>query len=93
MLSFGVTTVEGKSGYGLDFDTEIKQLETMKKLEKVHPIDIVTTFLGAHAVPKEYKENEDAFIDYVIDEVMPTVVEKDIAEFCDIFCAKKRIFS
>lgn len=92
MLSFGVTTVEGKSGYGLDFDTEIKQLETMKKLEKVHPIDIVSTFLGAHAVPKEYKGNEDAFIDYVIDEVMPTVVEKDLAEFCDIFC-EKSVFS
>ena len=92
MLSFGVTTVEGKSGYGLDFDTEIKQLETMKKLGKVHPIDIVSTFLGAHAVPKEYKGNEDAFIDYVIDEVMPTVVEKDLAEFCDIFC-EKSVFS
>ncbi|MBN4062631.1 MAG: imidazolonepropionase [Alkaliphilus sp.] len=92
MLSFGVTTVEGKSGYGLDFDTEIKQLETMKKLGKVHPIDIVSTFLGAHAVPKEYKGNEDAFIDYVIDEVMPTVVEKELAEFCDIFC-EKSVFS
>ncbi|MGV8145543.1 MAG: imidazolonepropionase [Alkaliphilus sp.] len=92
MLSFGVTTVEGKSGYGLDFDTEIKQLETMKKLEKAHPIDIVSTFLGAHAVPKEYKGNEDAFIDYVIDEVMPTVVEKNLAEFCDIFC-EKSVFS
>ncbi|MCD5415399.1 MAG: imidazolonepropionase [Clostridiales bacterium] len=92
MLSFGVTTVEGKSGYGLDLVTEIKQLKTMKKLDKVHPIDIVSTFLGAHAVPKEYKGNEDAFIDYVIEEVLPIVVKEDLAEFCDIFC-EKGVFS
>ncbi|MFZ5966977.1 MAG: imidazolonepropionase [Bacillota bacterium] len=93
MLSFGVTTVEGKSGYGLDYDTEIKQLEVMKELDQTHPIDIVKTFLGAHAVPKEYKGGrEDEFIDFIIDKVLPTVVEKNLAEFCDIFC-EKNVFS
>ncbi|MCT4619710.1 MAG: imidazolonepropionase [Marinisporobacter sp.] len=92
MLSFGVTTVEGKSGYGLDFDTEIKQLEVMEELEKNHPMDIVKTYLGAHAVPKEYKGNEDAFIDDIIENVLPVVVERNLAEFCDVFC-EKNVFS
>jgi len=85
MVMFGVTTVEGKSGYGLDRETEIKQLEAMKALQDMHSIDIVTTFLGAHAVPKDYKGKEDDFITMMIDEVMPEVVEKGLAEFCDIF--------
>lgn len=88
MLAFGVTTVEGKSGYGLDFDTEIKQLEVMEELDKDHPVDIVRTFLGAHAVPKDYKGREGEYIDYIIKEVMPVVKEKGLAEFCDIFCEK-----
>lgn len=92
MLSFGVTTVEGKSGYGLDFETEIKQLEVMEELDKIHPLDIVKTFLGAHAVPKEYKGKEDEFIDFIIEEVFPVVKERNLAEFCDIFC-EKNVFS
>ncbi|WDV45656.1 imidazolonepropionase [Clostridiaceae bacterium M8S5] len=92
MLSFGVTSVEGKSGYGLDFDTEIKQLEVMEELNKIHPMDIYTTFLGAHAVPKNYKGRTDEFIDYIIEEVMPVVAEKKLAEFCDVFC-EKNVFS
>lgn len=92
MLSFGVTTVEGKSGYGLDFDTEIKQLEVMDELDKDHPLDIVKTFLGAHAVPKEYSGRTDEFVDYMVDEVMPEVANKKLAEFCDIFC-EKNVFS
>lgn len=92
MLSFGITTVEGKSGYGLDRDTEIKQLEVMQELNQIHAIDIVSTFLGAHAVPAEYKGREDAFIDYMANIVMPRVVERDLAEFCDIFC-EKNVFS
>ncbi|MCP4114968.1 MAG: imidazolonepropionase [Desulfobacteraceae bacterium] len=85
MLSFGVTTVEGKSGYGLDHDTEIKQLEVMKRLDAVHPIDIVPTFLGAHAVPPEFKGKKDEFIDFVI-QMLPEVVDGKLAEFCDVFC-------
>ena len=63
MLSFGVTTAEGKSGYGLDSDTEIRQLEAMARLDQIHYLDVVPTFLGAHAVPLEYKDKPDAFID------------------------------
>lgn len=92
MTSFGVTTVEGKSGYGLDLETEIKQLEVMKELNKLHSLDIVTTFLGPHARPSEYKENPDAFIDFMIDEVLPIVDERGLAEFADIFC-EQNVFS
>lgn len=92
MLSFGVTTVEGKSGYGLDRDTEIRQLEAMEALDREHPLDIARTFLGAHAVLKEYKGREDVFIDFLIQEVMPEVRERNLAEFCDIFC-EKDVFS
>jgi len=92
MLSFGVTTVEGKSGYGLDLKTEIKQLEVMKELNRHHPIDVVSTFLGAHALPEEYKGRADAFIDHIIDNVLPVVIDNNLAEFCDIFC-EKNVFS
>ena len=92
MLSFGVTTVEGKSGYGLDRRTEIKQLEVMAYLDQIHYVDVVPTFLGAHAVPEEYKGKEDAFIDFMVNEVMPEVAERRLAEFCDIFC-EKTVFS
>ena len=92
MLSFGVTTAEGKSGYGLDRETEIKQLEVMAHLDKIHYIDVVPTFLGAHAVPEEYKDKEDAFIDFMANEVIPEVADSGLAEFCDIFC-EKNVFS
>jgi imidazolonepropionase len=92
MLSLGVTTVEGKSGYGLDRETELKQLEVMADLDNGHPIDIVRTFLGAHAVTTDYKGREDRYIDYLIDCVMPEVAERKLAEFCDIFC-EKDVFS
>jgi len=88
MLAMGVTTVEGKSGYGMDKATEMKQLEVMKALNEEHPMDIVSTFMGAHATPKEYKGREDAFLDYLIHEVMPVVKKQDLAECCDIFCEK-----
>ena len=91
-LSFGVTTVEGKSGYGLDHDTEIKQLEVMADLDKLHYVDVVPTFLGAHAVPKDYQGREDDFIDFIMQDVMPEVAERKLAEFCDIFC-EKSVFS
>ncbi|MCT4544355.1 MAG: imidazolonepropionase [Vallitalea sp.] len=92
MLSFGVTTVEGKSGYGLDYLTEIKQLEVMKKLNIRHDIDVIPTFLGAHAVPKEYKGKEDKYIDFIIENVLPHVVDGELAEFCDVFC-EENVFS
>jgi len=92
MLSFGVTTVEGKSGYGLDEETEIKQLEVMGVLNQTHPVDIVSTFLGAHAVPTSYKGKEDEYIQFLIEQVLPKVVEGKLAEFCDVFC-EKNVFS
>jgi imidazolonepropionase len=88
ILDMGVTTVEGKSGYGLDCETEIRQLQAMKELNEMHPLDIVPTFLGPHSVLPEYKGKEDEFIDFMIDDVLPKVVEENLAEFADIFCEK-----
>ena len=70
-LAHGVTTVEGKSGYGMDLETELKQLRVMKKIQEKHPIDLVPTFMGAHAVPNEYKGREDDFVDHLINEMLP----------------------
>jgi imidazolonepropionase len=92
MLAFGVTTVEGKSGYGLDYATELKQLVVMAELDAAHPVDIVRTFLGAHAVPQNYRGNEEGFIEYLIREVLPVVAKEKLAEFCDVFC-EKGVFS
>lgn len=86
MLAFGVTTVEGKSGYGLDLDTELKQLSVMKELDQEHPLDIVATFMGAHSVPAEYKGDPDGYLDFIIETVLPQVARENLAEFCDVFC-------
>lgn len=87
MLGYGVTTVEAKSGYGLDdFETEIKQMEVAKKLDEDHPIDVVSTFMGAHAIPPTYKDNIRGFIDLLIKEMIPYVKEKNLAGFIDVFC-------
>lgn len=92
MLEFGVTTVEEKSGYGLELETEVKQLQVAHKLDKDHPVDLVHTFLGAHAVPVEYKSNSEAYIKLLVEEIMPKVKELDLAEFCDVFC-EEGVFS
>lgn len=92
MLEFGVTTVEEKSGYGLEFETEVKQLQVAHKLDKDHPVDLVHTFLGAHAVPVEYKSNSEAYIKLLVEEIMPKVKELGLAEFCDVFC-EEGVFS
>ncbi|MDX1771334.1 MAG: amidohydrolase family protein, partial [Planococcaceae bacterium] len=70
-LAHGVTTVEGKSGYGLDLETEIKQLRVMKRLNETHPIDLIPTFMGGHAVPREYKGREDEYIDVLVNDMLP----------------------
>ena len=85
-LQHGVTTVEAKSGYGLNWETEEKQLLVAKKLHETHAVDVVSTFMGAHAVPKSYKGNEDAFVDLIIQEMLPKVAEQQLAEFNDVFC-------
>lgn len=91
MLCFGVTTVESKSGYGLTLEEEIKQLEVNKELDDKHPIDIISTFMGAHAIPEEYKNNSKEYIEEII-RMLPIIKEKNLAEFCDIFC-EDEIFS
>lgn len=85
-LAHGVTTVEGKSGYGLDVETELKQLRVMKQLNESHPIDLVPTFMGGHAVPKEYKGREEEYIEVLIHTMLPKVAEEELAKFNDVFC-------
>jgi len=87
-LLHGVTTVEAKSGYGLTLEDELKQLEVAQQLHEAHPVDIVRTFMGAHAVPKEYKEDPDRFVDLVIEEMIPEVARRGLAEFNDVFCER-----
>ena len=89
MLGHGVTTIEAKSGYGLDLATEIRLLEVAYELGKAGPIEIVPTFLGAHAVPPEFRARPDgteAYVRHVIDEQLPAVVAHGRARFCDVFC-------
>lgn len=88
MVDMGVTTVEAKSGYGLDTETEVKMLDAINELaaDPETPLDIVATFLGAHAVPKEYKGRTAEYVDLIISEMLPAVKGK--AEFCDIFTEK-----
>ncbi len=86
MLSLGVTTVEAKSGYGLDLENELKQLRVIRRLSEEHPLDVAATFLGAHAVPTEYKADRQAYIRLLCEEVIPAVAKEGLAEFCDVFC-------
>ena len=92
MMDMGVTTVEGKSGYGLDLATELIQLRVMKELNDEHPLDVVSTFLGAHAVPPEFAGRTDAYVDYIIEGVLPHVRAEHSVTFCDVFC-EQGVFS
>lgn len=85
-MKFGTTTLEIKSGYGLNTENELKMLSTIDLIGKTTPLDIVPTFLGAHAIPPNYKDNPDSFISLVIDEMLPAVKAQGIAKHCDIFC-------
>ncbi|ABV39051.1 Imidazolonepropionase [Shewanella sediminis HAW-EB3] len=82
----GVTTVEIKSGYGLETETELKLLRVARELGKHHHVDVKTTFLGAHAIPPEYKDNAETYVDLVIDEMLPAVIEENLADAADVFC-------
>ncbi|MDR7071248.1 imidazolonepropionase [Fictibacillus barbaricus] len=84
-LTYGVTTMEAKSGYGLDKETEMKQLRVAKKLNENHPIDLVSTFLGAHAIPEKYKGRPDAFLEEMLS-MLKEISKEGLAEFVDIFC-------
>jgi len=88
MLEHGTTTVEAKSGYGLTIKDEVKCLHVLKRLNEIHPVDIVSTFLGAHAVPSEYRGQADRYVELVTDKMIPEVASQKLAEFCDVFCEK-----
>lgn len=88
MAKQGFTTVEGKSGYGLDHDTELKMLRAMKRMDEELPLTVKRTFLGAHAVPPEYSGRSGDYIDFLIEKVLPEAAAGDLAEFCDVFCEK-----
>ncbi|MFA6940925.1 MAG: imidazolonepropionase [Clostridiaceae bacterium] len=85
MLLHGTTTIESKSGYGLNFKDEVKILEVNRMLSSKHPIDVVSTYLGAHAVPLEFKDDREGYINLMINKVIPYVAEKKLAEFIDCF--------
>lgn len=86
MLLTGTTTVEAKSGYGLNLDDETKQLEALRDAAALHPVEIVPTFMGAHDIPPEYRDRRDEYVRLLIDSLMPEVRQRGLAEFFDIFC-------
>jgi imidazolonepropionase len=92
MLEHGTTTVEAKSGYGLTTKDELKILDAIRRTNQLHTVDVVPTFLGAHAVPLEYKGNTHGYVNLIIEEMLPRVTEKALAEFCDVFC-ERNVFS
>lgn len=87
-LSLGVTTQEGKSGYGLDLDTELRQLEAMRVLSGRHPVEIVPTYMGPHSIPPEFAGKPSDYVDFCIETVLPEVVRRKLARFADVFCEK-----
>lgn len=88
VISFGTGAIEIKSGYGLTFDSEIKMLRVIQKLKENYPITIKSTFLGAHAIPQEFKSNRDGYINLIIDKMLPVVADENLADYCDVFCDK-----
>ena len=86
LLAEGVTTIEIKSGYGLDVETEIKMLRVARKLGTLRPVDVKTTFLGAHTFPQEYKENHEGYLSIVCDQALPRIVSENLADAVDAFC-------
>lgn len=89
MLSHGTTTVEGKSGYGLSTHHELKQLRALREANAKHPLDIIPTFMGAHALPPEYSGRRADYVRLVIEEMLPAVAAERLAKFCDCFCEAK----
>ena len=86
MLSFGVTLCEAKSGYGLSTEEELKQLQVVRNLQGTQPVELVSTFLGAHAFPPEYKDDHEGYVKLVCEEMLPEVARQGLAEYCDVFC-------
>ena len=86
MLRLGVTTCECKSGYGLSTEEELKMFRTVELLRSRQPVELVSTFMAAHALPQEYAEDREGYIRLIIDEMLPKVAQEHLAEFCDVFC-------
>lgn len=86
ILALGTTTCEAKSGYGLNLENECKQLRVVQRLNESQPVELVSTFMAAHAVPEEYKNNREAYIDQIINQMLPYVAEHKLAKYCDVFC-------
>jgi imidazolonepropionase len=84
-LEMGTTTIEAKTGYGLSTEDELKCLEVLRDANAKHPVEIVPTFLGAHAVPPEFKDRKAAYVDLLMQEMLPRVAESGLAEYCDVF--------
>ncbi len=91
-LSFGTTTIEAKSGYGLSLRDELKQLQALKRCNEQHPLDLVPTLLAAHEVPDEFRGNKEKYIALITDEIIPETAEQQLAKFCDVFC-EEGVFS
>jgi imidazolonepropionase len=85
MLDLGITTVECKSGYGLEQSAELKQLQVYRQLDQQQPVDLIPTFLGAHMVPDEYQQRREDYIRLLCDVLIPAVVKQKLAQFCDVF--------
>ncbi len=94
MLAHGATTVEVKTGYGLDTETELRLLEAIVEANRTHPVTVIPTFLGAHAIPVEFRERPEAYVTLVVEEMLPAVAEKSrqlglaSLPFCDVFCER-----
>ena len=88
MLRYGTTTVEVKSGYGLNTKDELKMLEVIKEVDRKHPMTVVPTFLGAHIVPPEFRGRADDYVALMIDDMLPKIEERKLAKYCDVFCEK-----
>jgi imidazolonepropionase len=86
MLALGTTTVEAKTGYGLTLEHELRGLQVLAELDRAHPMDIVPTFMGAHAIPPEHESHPERYVDLIVEEMLPRVAEQGIARFCDVFC-------
>ena len=86
MLSYGTTTCEAKSGYGLDMENELKQLRVVHRLNEGQPVELIPTFMAAHALPEEYKDNREGYLSLIIDQMLPYVAEHKLARYCDVFC-------
>lgn len=85
MLDLGITTVECKSGYGLEESAELKQLQVYRQLDQQQPVDLIPTFLGAHMVPDEYRDKRDEYVRLLCEVLIPAVSQQNLAQFCDVF--------